>query len=154
MGVFIVRNPCIKSNHRCRNRSWCDEKLSKPKTAKHFATHFSISLHFASAGITVLRIDLQVTWTRANHHSLFTRRFSSFSLSLFLEISLFIFRHLHAEEISTANRPCRTFSPLPAKALQLPTFLKRSALPWRDLIGCSGVIILWVLWFFFFVPFL
>lgn len=36
----------------------------------------------------------------------------SFSFLFFLEISLFIFRHLHAEEISTANRPCGTFSPL------------------------------------------
>lgn len=110
---FFAWNLCIKSNHRCRNRSWYDEKLSKSKTAKRFATHFSISLHSASTGITVLRIDLQDAWTRASHYGLFRETFLlSFSFLFFLKISLFIFRHLHAEEISTANRPCGTFSPL------------------------------------------
>lgn len=108
--------------------------LSKLKTAKRFATHFSISLHFTSAGITVLGIDLQVTWTRAKTSRLFfLLQTFLFSLSLIfsLRISLFIFHHLHAEEISTASRPCGTFSPLPAKALQLRRQLSSKTAPSR-----------------------
>lgn len=143
---FFAWNLCIKSNHRCRNRSWYDEKLSKFKTAKRFATHFSISLHSASTGITVLRIDLQDAWTRASHYGLFREtflRFFSRSLFCFFLRFLYLFSVIftqrkfpqrigHAEHF----RHCW-------KALQLLTFLKSSALPWRNLIGCNGVIILY-----------
>lgn len=116
--------------------------LSKLKTAKRFATHFSISLHFTSAGITVLGIDLQVTWTRAKTSRLFfyCRLFSSVSLIFSLKISLFIFHHLHAEEISTASRPCGTFSPLPAKALQLHRQLSSKTAPSRGEIWLDAVV--------------
>lgn len=123
--------------------------LSKLKTAKRFATHFSISLHFTSAGITVLGIDLQVTWTRAKTSRLFfLLQTFLFSLSLiFFSQDFFIYfpsssrrGNFHSESamrnvFATAGESTAT-SPT--------TFLKNSALPWRDLIGCSDVIILWV----------
>lgn len=106
----FVPNSCIKSNHRCRNRSRYDEKVSKPKTEERFATHFSISLHFTSAGITVLRIDLQVGWTRASQHGPFVKLFCSFFLSHFSNSFFLFLRFLYLFSVIFTQRkfPQRT----------------------------------------------
>lgn len=125
--------------------------FSQSKTAKCFATHFSISLHFSRNNCVSgqsyypqerpsfswrAKMTFKVTWPRANHHGMaFCAASRQFSFSGFV-FFLFIFRLSERRRkfphALLAAKPLQRngFSPLPQqKALQLSAFLLRQQRP-------------------------